>query len=119
MTVETIVKKPPRRRRSDASPPSPAPVVAGVPAPGPAPDPVPIEIVSGLLDVRDKVAHLRTDGYLPGRADVKVPLAQVRQYGLRPGDHVVAAARRPYDRLVEVRAVNGAAPGGPARTSRT
>ncbi|GGS62027.1 hypothetical protein GCM10010156_20980 [Planobispora rosea] len=119
MTVETITRKPPRRRRSDASSPSPDPVSTAVSVPaqspgsGPDSDPALVEVASGLLDVRDKAAHLRTGGHLPGRADVKVPLAQVRQYGLRPGDHVVATARRPYDRLVEVRAVNGAAPGGP------
>ncbi|GIH97261.1 transcription termination factor Rho [Planobispora siamensis] len=130
MTVETIVKKPPRRRKSAAPPATPVPesgapassvsVPAQAPAPPRSPSPSPVETVSGLLDVRDKVAHLRTGGYLPGRADVKVPPAQVRQYGLRPGDHVVATARRPYEKLVEVLAVNGVETGAarPAPAAR-
>ncbi|MEU0521149.1 transcription termination factor Rho [Streptosporangium sp. NPDC006007] len=77
--------KPPRPRESDA----------------------PVEIVSGLLDVGDRNGHIRTHGYLAGPGDVRVPHAQIRQYGLRPGDHVVAGARRPYERLTEVRSVNG------------
>jgi transcription termination factor Rho len=67
----------------------------------------PFETVQGLLDVRDKLAYLRSDRYLPGRADVRVPLSQVRQYGLRTGDHVVATARKPFDRLIDVTSVNG------------
>jgi transcription termination factor Rho len=65
----------------------------------------PHETVQGLLDVRDKLAYLRAEHYLPGRADVRVPLSQLRQFGLRAGDHVVATARK--DRLVEVISVNG------------
>jgi transcription termination factor Rho len=108
MTAQTITRKPRRTRRNDT--PSPAPESAPDPASGPAPAPASVETVSGLLDVRDRTAHLRTSGHLPGPADVKVPLAQVKRYGLRPGDHVVATARRPYERLEEVRAVNGADP---------
>jgi transcription termination factor Rho len=69
----------------------------------------PLETVSGLLDVRDKTAHLRVGGYLPARADVRVPLTQVKRHGLRPGDHLVATAHPPYDKLVDVTAVNGVA----------
>lgn len=84
-TQSQTTMKPPRPRESDA----------------------PVEIVSGLLDVRDRNGHIRTHGYLAGPGDVRVPPAQIRQYGLRPGDHVVAGARRPYERLTEVRSVNG------------
>ncbi|MDP9863707.1 transcription termination factor Rho [Streptosporangium brasiliense] len=88
MTTETTTRKrprPPQPRESDAY----------------------TETVAGLLDVRDRTGYLRTRGYLPGPDDVRVPHAQIRQYGLRPGDHVVATARTPYERLVEVESVNG------------
>src|SRR6266496_17870 len=65
------------------------------------------ETVHGLLDVRDKLGYLRSELYVPGRADVRVPLSQIRQYGLRAGDHVVATARKPFDRLIDVITVNG------------
>ncbi|GAA3108576.1 transcription termination factor Rho [Streptosporangium carneum] len=84
MTTQTTAK-PPRPRESDA----------------------PVETVSGLLDVHDKTGHLRVGGYLPRPGDVRVPHSQIRQYGLRPGDHVVAETRRPYERLIGVRSVNG------------
>jgi transcription termination factor Rho len=61
----------------------------------------PHQTVSGLLDVRDKAAYLRST-YLPGYADVKVPLDRVRRLGLRAGDQVVATAG-----LGEVISVNG------------
>ncbi|PZG44762.1 transcription termination factor Rho [Spongiactinospora gelatinilytica] len=63
--------------------------------------------VSGVLDIREKTAHLRTGGYLPSRHDVRVPLAQVRRYGLRRGDLVAGTAGRPYDKLATVETVNG------------
>ncbi|MFD0890086.1 transcription termination factor Rho, partial [Streptosporangium algeriense] len=74
----------------------------------------PVETVAGLLDVRDRTGYLRTGGYLPRPGDVRVPHSQIRRYGLRPGDHVVALARRPYEKLEEVRAVNGS-PSWPER----
>jgi transcription termination factor Rho len=62
----------------------------------------PHQTVSGLLDVRDKVAYLRSDRYLPRAADPRVPLAQVKRHGLRAGDHVVATGA-----FNEVISVNG------------
>ncbi|WP_031171004.1 transcription termination factor Rho [Streptosporangium roseum] len=91
MTIETTTRKrpraarPPRPRESDAY----------------------VETVAGLLDIRDKTGYIRTRGYLPGEGDVRVPHAQIRQYGLRPGDHVVATTRKPYEMLAEVESVNG------------
>jgi transcription termination factor Rho len=49
--------------------------------------------VSGILDVRDDRAFVRTSGYRPGRDDIYVAITQVRQHGLRRGDHVTGAAR--------------------------
>ncbi|MEU8205357.1 transcription termination factor Rho [Streptosporangium sp. NPDC049046] len=69
----------------------------------------PVETVTGLLDIRDRTGHIRTRGYLPSPHDVRVPPSQISEYGLRPGDHVVATARAPYERLEGVESVNGAA----------
>ncbi|WP_405143399.1 transcription termination factor Rho [Sphaerisporangium sp. NBC_01403] len=71
----------------------------------------PIEQVSGLVDVRDKGAFIRTSGYLPGENDVRLPLSQVKELGLRPGDLVLGSTRKPYDRLAGLVSVNGRLPG--------
>jgi transcription termination factor Rho len=49
--------------------------------------------VSGILDLADGRAFVRTSGYRMGRDDVYVPAGQIRQYGLRRGDHITGAAR--------------------------
>src|SRR5258705_572215 len=61
------------------------------------PDDVLVE-VSGLVDVHDSYAFVRTTGYLSGPSDVYVSMSQIKKYGLRPGDAVTGAARtRPDD----------------------
>jgi transcription termination factor Rho len=64
----------------------------------------PQETVSGLLDIRDKVAYLRSDHYLPRPTDTRLPLPVVRSHGLRAGDHIVATAGK-----LDVLTVNEAA----------
>ncbi|MFB6891313.1 transcription termination factor Rho [Kitasatospora sp. NPDC056327] len=54
------------------------------------PDLVP---ASGVLDIREGSAVLRTSGYLPGPGDVDLPAGQVRALGLRRGDVLTGAAR--------------------------
>ena len=49
--------------------------------------------VSGILDIGDGRAFVRTSGYRMGRDDVYVSAGQVRQYGLRRGDHIEGTAR--------------------------
>jgi transcription termination factor Rho len=49
--------------------------------------------VSGILDVRGDRAFVRTSGYRPGPDDIYVSISQVRQHGLRRGDHITGAAR--------------------------
>jgi transcription termination factor Rho len=69
--------------------------------------------VTGILDVQDKQAFVRTDGYLPGADDVYVSLAQVRKHGLRRGDIVTGEARVAGDKhnpLVRLDTVNGMSP---------
>ena len=71
--------------------------------------------VSGILDVSDDRAFVRTSGYRPSRDDIYVPLPLVRQHGLRRGDHVTGAARP-----AETATADGAArPTGAARPAET
>ena len=49
--------------------------------------------VSGIVDMADGHAFVRTSGYRRGPADVYVSAGQIRQYGLRKGDHIEGAAR--------------------------
>ncbi len=74
--------------------------------------------VSGILDVMDNYAFVRTSGYLPGPNDAYVSLSMVRRNGLRKGDIVTGALRQPregdrkekYNPLVRLDTVNGAEP---------
>jgi transcription termination factor Rho len=71
---------------------------------------------SGLLDLRDEgYGFLRTKGYLSSKDDVYVSVKQVRQFGLRKGDHLTGSSR-PANRteknpaLLRVDLVNGKDP---------
>jgi transcription termination factor Rho len=75
--------------------------------------------VTGVLDVLDNHAFVRTGGDAPGRDDAYVSLAQVRHHGLRRGDLVTGAVGPPRDGdqrrskhlpLVRLDTVNGLAP---------
>jgi transcription termination factor Rho len=75
--------------------------------------------VTGVVDVRDGHAFVRTSGYLAGPDDVFVPDAAVRRSGLRPGDLVTGAAhpappdaprRDKHRRLARLDSVNGLNP---------
>nr|WP_274522980.1 transcription termination factor Rho [Saccharothrix sp. ALI-22-I] len=80
-------------------------------------------LASGILDIMDRGAVLRTDGYLPEPGDIAVAAQLVREHGLRRGDEIhgrVAPAARSGEvaPLVAVEAVNGAHPRhSPARPS--
>jgi transcription termination factor Rho len=53
----------------------------------------PVE-VTGLLDLRDEgYGFLRVKSYLASKDDVYVSVKQVRQFGLRRGDHIKGASR--------------------------
>ncbi|MGE3620756.1 MAG: transcription termination factor Rho [Acidimicrobiia bacterium] len=75
----------------------------------------PVE-VAGLLDLRDEgYGFLRLHGYLPSKDDVYVSVKQVRQFGLRRGDHISGASRAALRNeknpaLLRIDAVNGADP---------
>jgi transcription termination factor Rho len=77
--------------------------------------------VTGILDVLNNHAFVRTGGYTPGPDDAYVSLAQVNRHGLRRGDAVSGAVREPregeprdrrdrHQPLVRLDSVNGTAP---------
>ena len=49
--------------------------------------------VSGIVEMADGHALVRTSGYRRGPADVYVSAGQIRQYGLRKGDRIEGTAR--------------------------
>ena len=73
---------------------------------------------SGILDIRDQYAFVRTSGYLPGSNDAYVSMAMVRRHGLRKGDVIVGQMRahregerrEKFPPLVKIEQVNGADP---------
>ena len=74
--------------------------------------------VSGILDVLDNYAFVRTTGYLPGSNDAYVSLSMVRKFGLRKGDVVTGSIRasrdgerkEKFNPLVTLDTVNGGEP---------
>ncbi|WP_260519428.1 transcription termination factor Rho [Propioniciclava sp. MC1595] len=73
--------------------------------------------ISGILDVLDNYAFVRTQGYLPGTNDAYVSLSMVKKWGLRKGDIVTGVMRaqregerQKYNPLVRVETINGTDP---------
>ncbi len=74
--------------------------------------------ISGILDVLDNYAFVRTTGYLPGNNDAYVSLAMVKKWGLRKGDIVTGAIKAPkegerrekFNPLVRIDTINADAP---------
>jgi transcription termination factor Rho len=56
---------------------------------------MPPTAVSGIVDVGDSKAFIRTSGYEREPDDISISIAQVRQHGLRKGDHIEGAATLP------------------------
>ena len=71
--------------------------------------------ISGIVDILDNYAFVRTTGYLPGPADAYLPISTVRRYGLRRGDVITGAIRtsregerkEKFNPLVRLDTVNG------------
>ncbi|GID95576.1 hypothetical protein Adi01nite_49880 [Amorphoplanes digitatis] len=95
------------RRRPAGIGPRNRPVDTGPGAPG-------AEVaVDALLDIVDDKAWLRAEGYLPGPDDIAVAPGQLREHGLRRGDHITGVARVPGGRrpaTLEVATINGEDP---------
>lgn len=70
--------------------------------------------VTGILDISDRHAALRVDGYLPGPRDAHVSARLIREYGLRRGDAVAGVVGTgdggTLAPLVRVDTVNGLPP---------
>jgi transcription termination factor Rho len=74
--------------------------------------------ISGILDVLDNYAFVRTSGYLPGNNDAYVSLAMVKRWGLRKGDIVTGAIKAPkegerrekFNPLVRIDTINADTP---------
>jgi transcription termination factor Rho len=64
-----------------------------------------LAMVDGLLDLQDRHAYLRVDGYLPSPEDVTVPMSLINRIGLRRGDHLTGSAVG--GQLTKVLTVNG------------
>jgi transcription termination factor Rho len=71
--------------------------------------------VSGIVDVMDGYAFVRTTGYLPSPEDAYMSMSMVRRFGLRKGDIVTGAIRQPregerkekFNPLIRLDTVNG------------
>ena len=71
--------------------------------------------VSGIVDILDNYAFVRTTGYLPGPNDAYLPITTVRKYGLRRGDVISGQIRtqkegerkEKFNPLVRVDSING------------
>jgi len=69
--------------------------------------------ISGVVDLGDGRGFLRTTGYRRSAGDIPISPAQVRQYGLRAGDHIEGTAGRRQEKtrqgqtLLSVDSVNG------------
>ncbi|WP_296141303.1 transcription termination factor Rho [uncultured Tessaracoccus sp.] len=74
--------------------------------------------VSGIVDILDNYAFVRTTGYLPGPHDAYLSMGMVRRFGLRRGDVITGAIRTPregerrekYNPFVRLDTVNGHEP---------
>ncbi|MGH3252084.1 MAG: transcription termination factor Rho [Trebonia sp.] len=64
--------------------------------------------ISGVVDLGDGRGFLRTAGYRRSSEDIPITPAQVRQFGLRAGDHIEGTAgARQGKALLTVESVNG------------
>jgi len=105
------------RDRSNRRPSRPANEIEGMAESSVREDDVLVE-VSGILDILDNYAFVRTSGYLPGPNDAYVSLSVVRKGELRKGDVITGAVRMPrdgersqkYNPLVRLDTVNGVEP---------
>jgi transcription termination factor Rho len=76
--------------------------------------------IAGIVQVLDSYGFVHTNGYASGPNDVYLSMAQIKKYGLRPGDAVTGAMRvRPtdgeqrrdkYNPLVRLDTINGMGP---------
>jgi transcription termination factor Rho len=78
--------------------------------------------VSGIADLTDGRGYLRTAGYRRSPGDIPLTAAQVRQYGLRPGDQIhgtVTPGTVANDTAANGTAANGTAVNGKTTDGKT
>ncbi|SDZ10021.1 transcription termination factor Rho [Tessaracoccus flavus] len=71
--------------------------------------------ITGIVDILDNYAFVRTTGYLPGPSDAFLSMSTVRRFGLRRGDVIAGAIRTPkegerkekYSPVVRLDSING------------
>ena len=72
---------------------------------------------AGMLEIQpDGYGFLRAENCLPGPRDVYISIAQIRRFGLRPGDYVEGKTRPQregdrYSALIYISKINGEPPG--------
>ena len=75
--------------------------------------------ISGVVDLGDGRGFLRTAGYRRSAGDIPISPAQVRQYGLRAGDHIEGTAGRRQDKTRQGGTRQGNARQGSTRQGST
>jgi transcription termination factor Rho len=76
-------------------------------------------VISGVVDLADGHGFLRTAGYRRSTEDIPISPAQVRQYGLRAGDHIEGTAGLRPAKAQPAKAQPGRAQTGRAQPGRT
>jgi transcription termination factor Rho len=74
----------------------------------------PATAISGVVDLGDNRGFLRTAGYRRSAGDIPISPAQVRQYGLRAGDHIEGTAGRRQNKAQPGKTQQGKAAQGKA-----
>jgi transcription termination factor Rho len=75
-------------------------------------------VISGVVDLADGHGFLRTAGYRRSTEDIPISPAQVRQYGLRPGDHIEGTAGLRPAKAQPAKAQTGRAQPGRTRADK-
>jgi len=77
-----------------------------------------VSTVSGVVDLSDGRGFLRTAGYRRSSEDIPITSAQVRQYGLRTGDHIEGTTGTRQDRTRQGSTGQGSTQQGKARLDK-
>jgi transcription termination factor Rho len=75
--------------------------------------------ISGVVDLGDGRGFLRTAGYRRSADDIPISPAQVRQYGLRAGDHIEGTAGRRQANAQQGKTQQARTPQGRTRQDQT
>ena len=76
-------------------------------------------VISGVVDLGDGRGFLRTAGYRRSAEDIPITPAQVRQYGLRAGDHIQGTAGGQQTRTQQAKTQQAKTQQGKAQQGKT